>query len=162
MHIFNLCGTSDDWFSYEMALGWMPVDANALKSSLAQVMASFQDITQGSTLRHARAPRPVDLVSGHIHFCGYVPDRANDFSVRACSYFPSSVHKLYRACTNIGWAYENFCRAHNFLEPGHVNQMLNVKPCSTWTIVDQGPISLTFIPPQFKFDGNFVSLSYLF
>ena len=76
--------------------------------------------------------------------------------------FPSSVHKLYRAWTNNGWACENFCRAHNFSEPGHVNLMLIVMPCSTWTIVDQGPISLTFFPSQFKFDWNFVSLSSLF
>ena len=42
------------------------------------------------------------------------------------------MHKPYRTCTNIGWAHENFCQARKFLEPradGHVNQMLNVKPC---------------------------------
>ena len=62
-------------------------------------------------------PGHVDLVPGHINFCDYVPDWASDFSVWACTYFPSTVHKLYRACTNIGWAHENFCRARKFLKP---------------------------------------------
>ena len=34
----------------------------------------------------------------------------------SCSSFPSSIHKLYRACTNIGWAPESFCRARQFSE----------------------------------------------
>ena len=62
-------------------------------------------------------PGHVDSVLGHINFCSYVPDRASDSSVWARTYFPSNIHKLYRACRNIGWAHENFCRARKFLEP---------------------------------------------
>ena len=57
-----------------------------------------------------------------------MPDRACDFSVWACTYFSSSIHKLYRACTNIGWAHENFSKAHKSLEP-HARWACNVKPC---------------------------------
>ena len=59
-------------------------------------------------------PGHADLVPGHINFCGYMSDWASDFSVWSCTYFPSSLHKFYRACTNIGWACENFCKAHKF------------------------------------------------
>ena len=62
-------------------------------------------------------PGHVDLVPGHLNFCSYVPNWASDFSVWACTYFPSSIHKLYRACTNIGWAHKNFCRTCKFSEP---------------------------------------------
>ena len=62
-------------------------------------------------------PGHVDLAPGHIKFCGYVPDRSSDISVWACTNFSSSIHKLLRACTNIGWAHENFCRACKFVEP---------------------------------------------
>ena len=61
--------------------------------------------------------RNIDLVSGHINCCGYVPDRANGFAVWASTHFPSSVHNLYRACTNIGWARENFCRTCKLSDP---------------------------------------------
>ena len=73
---------------------------------------------QGLTLRCAHMPvGHADLVSGHINCCGYVPVRASGFSVWACTYFPSSVHNLYRACLNIGWARENFCRACRLSDP---------------------------------------------
>ena len=76
-----------------------------------QVLRSIAGLHIKACLGH------VDLVSGHTNFCGYVPDWASDFSVRACNYFPSSIHKLYKACTNIGLARKKFCRAHKFSEP---------------------------------------------
>ena len=79
-------------------------------------------------------PGVVDLVPGHINFCGYVPHWASDFFSQGMYFFPSSIHKLYRACTNIGWAHEHFCRAlqfQNHMPDGHVDQMLNAKPCNS-------------------------------
>ena len=64
---------------------------------------------------HARGH--VDLVPWHINYCGYVPDWASDFLIWACTYFPNSIHKLYRACISIGWAHENFSQACKFLKP---------------------------------------------
>ena len=58
----------------------------------------------------------VDLVPRH-KLLWLRADRASDFSVWACPYFSSSVHKLYTTCKNIGCAHENFCRVRNFLEP---------------------------------------------
>ena len=80
-------------------------------------------------------PGHVNLVPGHIHFCGYVPDWAGNFSICACTYFTSNIHNLYRACIDIGWAHENFGRACKFLGPCSqwVNQMLNVNPCMELT-----------------------------
>ena len=68
---------------------------------------------QGSTLKPARMPGACRSHPRAHKFCGYVPDWASDFLVRACTYFPSSIHKLYRACTNIGWARDNFCKYVN-------------------------------------------------
>ena len=62
-------------------------------------------------------PGHVDFVPGHVKLCAYVPDWASDFSGWAHVYFFSSMHSLYRACSSIGWAHENFCRAHKFSEP---------------------------------------------
>ena len=81
-----------------------------------------------------RVPSTSTPALGHLHFCGYVPDWASDFLVWAFTYFSRSIYKLYRVCTNIGWAGENICRAHQFqnhMPDGHVSQMLNVKPCHT-------------------------------
>ena len=74
-------------------------------------------------------PGHVDFVPGHVNCCGYVPDWASDFPVWACTYFFSSIHKLYRACIDIGWARQNFAghiHLKNHVPDGHVNEMLNV------------------------------------
>ena len=83
----------------------------------APTSSEWSTTLQGSTLKLPASPEHVDLVPGHINFRGYVPDWASDFSVRACTNFLSSILKLYMACTNIGWACENFCRASQLLEP---------------------------------------------
>ena len=47
-------------------------------------------LTLGQRARHKGVPvcpGHVDLVPGHINFCGYLPDRASDFSFWACTYF---------------------------------------------------------------------------
>ena len=72
---------------------------------------------KGPGLDIKACPGHVNVVPGHINFCGYVPDLASDFPAWACTYFPSSIHKLYEASTNIGWAHGNFCWACTFLEP---------------------------------------------
>ena len=62
-------------------------------------------------------PGHVDLVPGHINFVVICPTGQMIFLVRACTYFPSRIHKLCRACTNIGWACKNVCRARQFSKP---------------------------------------------
>ena len=82
-----------------------------------QITIDYQHLLrqyQDSTLRRAHMPRACRSCP---RFSDYVPDWASDFSVWACTNFPSSMHKLYRASTNIGWARENFCRACTFFEP---------------------------------------------
>ena len=74
---------------------------------------------QGSTLRHAHMPgactgRSCPRVHKLLRLCARLGKWFLDW---ACIYFPSSIHKLYRACINIGWERENFCTARKFLEP---------------------------------------------
>ena len=80
-------------------------------------------------------PHHVDLVSGHINFCGYVPERASDFSVWACTVliFPV-VYISFTGLVQILAGHMKFFAGHvnfqNHVPDGHVNQMLNVKPWS--------------------------------
>ena len=37
-------------------------------------------LTLGQRARHKGVPRACRFVPGHINFCGYLPDRASDFS----------------------------------------------------------------------------------
>ena len=94
--------------------------ANALEILQSCTKATVDDLVQdcsNSTGVNIKAcPGHVDLVPGHLNFCGYVPDWASDFSAWACTYFFSSIYKLYRACTNIGWACQNFC-SHKWPNP---------------------------------------------
>ena len=72
---------------------------------------------QGSTLRRGHIPGAYRSCYRAHKFLWLRARLGNWFSVWACTYFPSSIHKLYRACTNSGWACENFCRACKFSEP---------------------------------------------
>ena len=72
---------------------------------------------QGLTLRHARMPGACKSCP-RAHKLLWLRVRQGKWCFNLAGlFFPSSIHKLYRACTNIGWAGEHFCRAHKFSEP---------------------------------------------
>ena len=73
---------------------------------------------QGLTLRCARMPGACwSCLRAHKLLWLCARQGKWFFSLGMYLYFPSSVHNLYRTCTNIGWAREIFCRACRLSDP---------------------------------------------
>ena len=129
--IFKLILVTDGCdISSEIALRWTSRDLSD-KSTLVQVMTWCRQATShylsqcwARSLCHMASLGPNELRLAHT-------SRACRFCFKACkllwlcawlavsvpAYFPSSIHQLYKACTDIGRICGNFCRAWKFLEP---------------------------------------------